>query len=377
MLQKLERPLHWNERRGVLWRPALPCWVRLCLALLLVGSLLLPLGVTAAEYAGLWRIDEKSAGIQVSYPENGFAGACVSLSGGSEVAGEIRLLSQINRHRFGSVVVSVSGDVDPVAVHVQMSVKGKSVWGATEYSFESLDVVVPLNGEELAIEALELVAGANPWTVTFCGMEFSNEQYALRFTSDCAGLDFVSSGASLRLVADEDWVALGREMTGGMALFRLAGAWGYQDASLQVATTFPSQLFYVALAVDEEPVLQPGESMSGLFEYEGGDQRDYALVVKGKGHTLGSVDWRASISWEVSGGAPPEVMADALELQEDVAGLGDTLATNARDAREMEKLGGGCHSTDRAGSPGVLLLLVLLALGGCLIKPEMLRRVRG
>jgi hypothetical protein len=342
-------------------------WLAVFLA---AGSWALSLPVMAAEYVGLWRVEEESPGINVSYPDNGFSGACVSLSGGTEMAGKIRLLSQINRHRFESVKVTVSGMVDPTAVHVQLSAKGKSVWGADGYSFDSLDVVVPLKGAELAIEALELAAGATPWAVTFCGLEFANEAYALRFTSDCAGLDFVSIGDSLRLVADEDWVALGREITGGMALFGLAGAWGYQESSLQVASTFPDQLFYVALAVNDEPVLQPDESMPGLLDYPGGDLRDYALVVKGKGHTVGSVNWQASVSWHVSGGSSPELSGEVRESFGDTQESGNDVVKDVPDAGGSERGSGGCSANSRAGSPGVILLLVLLVIGGYLLGPR-------
>ncbi len=332
----------------------------IALAILMAGAWS---SAEASEYVGLWRIDEAAPGIAVTFPDNGFDGACVSFSNGSGEAGEVQLESQINRHRFSSLSLMASGKLDPAVVHVQLAVKGKTAWGATDFDFDEVPVALQLAGYEVTIAAKELAATEDEWTVTLCGMEFANPRFGLRFTSDCAGYDFVEGEASLRLVVDEDWLALEREMIGGMGLFGLSSVWPDGDVELTCQTTFPEQLFYSAVAVDDMPVLQPQVGIPANMDFVSGTPGDHALVVKAKGPVVGAAQWRTSLSWL------PEEVTEQVESEDLVAG--DSSATVdvaappevVADGGETAGSGGsGCQASGGSGGPALAFLLVLLAL---------------
>ena len=319
---------------------------------------------TASEYIGLWRFDEAAPGISVTFPDNGFDGACLSFSNGGGDAGEVQLESQINRHRFSTLSLVASGQLDPAIVHVQLSVKGKTAWGATDYDFAEQPVMLQLEGYEVTIAAKELAASEDQWTVTLCSLEFSNPQYSLRFTSDCAGYDFVAGDSSLRLIADEDWLALKRDMVGGMGLFRLSSGWADSELDLTCQTTFPDQLFFSALAVDDMPVLQPDVGVPGTMTFIPGTPGEHALVVKTKGPVVGNAEWRTSLSWKAP--PPPPATVDSADLVG-----GDSLsAEDAQDGFDgpvdgevnKDSGSGSCRASDGSSRPVLAFLLALLVL---------------
>ena len=81
-----------------------------------------------SEYIGLWKVDRDGDGVALDFPDNGFDGACARFSGGGEGEGQVRVESQMVRFRFDRVTMKAGGNVDPQNVHVQVSVKGKTVW---------------------------------------------------------------------------------------------------------------------------------------------------------------------------------------------------------------------------------------------------------
>lgn len=320
-------------------------------------------GLSASEYVGLWRVDEVAPGISVTFPDNGFGGACVAFSNGGIEAGEVRLESQINRHRFDTLTLSASGALDPAVVHVQLAVKGKTAWGAGNFDFAEVPVAVQLDGYEVTIAAKELAEGEGAWTVTMCGMEFSNSRYSLRFTSDCAGFDFMAGDDSVRLVVDEDWLALEREMVGGMGLFELSSAWAGAEVDLTCQTTFPEQLFYSALAVDDKPLLEPQVGVPVAMVFVAGTPGDHALVVKAKGPVVGNADWKTSLGWQVETVASADGVADILGADLRVEVAGETSSDVEAEAGEASaNSGSGCRASRGGGGPVFAFLLALLLL---------------
>ncbi len=328
-------------------------------------ALLLLLAATAAdaaEYVGLWRLDEGSPGIAVDYPDNGFHGACVRLSNG-EGTGELRLESQVNRHRFEKLSLQVSGQVNPLQVHVQLRVKNKTAWIASEPSYDAQPVQLKLDGYEVTIEAKEMTEEVADWELSLCGLELRNDRYAMRFTSDCAGFDVDERSDEVRVIVDEDWFSLGREMAGGMGIFGLAGLWQQEEATLTVASSFPAPLFFAALAVDDKPILQPATGEPASWDYPPGDPADYQLVVKAKAPTVGKLEWRASLGWAGTSAAPePEGDLVAEPGPSDLAA-----ETAGDDAVATEAEPGGGSGGCRAGPPAhahewALLFLFLLLL---------------
>ncbi len=318
----------------------------------------------ASEYVGLWRMDVVSPGIHVTFPDSGFDGACVAFSNGGSEAGEVRLESQINRHRFTELAFFASGNLDPAVVHVQTAVKGKTAWGANDFDFSQLPVAIQLDGYEVTIEAKELEESDYPWTMAMCGLEFSNPRYKLRFTSDCAGLDFVDGDDFVKVVVDEDWLALGREIVGGMGLFGLTAAWADAQVDLTCETTFPEQLFYTALAVDDLPLLQPQVGVPATMTFESGTMGDHAVVVKAKGPVVGHTKWKTTLTWQEQPSLPELVTNDlrsgdsvaAEDVAMDVLSEGDTSGNGGEG-------NGGCNSTGSGeGYPLLAFLLALLAL---------------
>jgi uncharacterized protein (TIGR03382 family) len=320
--------------------------------------------VSASEYVGLWRMDVVSPGIHVAFPDNGFGGACVAFSNGGVEAGEVRLESQINRHRFTTLTFFASGNLDPATVHVQTAVKGKTAWGANDFDFSQLPVAIQLDGYEVTIEAKELAESEYPWTMAMCALEFSNPRYNLRFTSDCAGFDFVDGDDFVKVVVDEDWLALEREIVGGMGLFGLTSAWGDAPVELTCETTFPEQLFYTALAVDDLPLIQPQVGTPATMTFESGTTGDHAVVVKAKGPVVGKTEWKTTLSWQEQY-TPPEVKESDLRAADSrfMPDLETGTDISADLPGESGQGNGGCDSSGSVGgSPLLAFLLALLAL---------------
>jgi hypothetical protein len=320
--------------------------------------------VSASEYVGLWKMDVVSPGIHVAFPDNGFGGACVAFSNGGVEAGEVRIESQINRHRFTTLTFFASGNLDPAIVHVQTAVKGKTAWGANDFDFSQLPVAIQLDGYEVTIEAKELAESEYPWTMAMCGLEFSNPRYSLRFTSDCAGLDFVDGDDFVKVVVDEDWFSLEREMVGGLGLFGLTAAWADAQVELTCETTFPEQLFYTALALDDLPLIQPQVGLPATMTFESGTTGDHAVVVKAKGPVVGKTEWKTTLSWQAQD-TPPESETNDLRAADSlfISDL-ETAADSSGDlSGESVQGNSGCDSSrSGGGSPPIAFLLALLAL---------------
>jgi hypothetical protein len=192
-------------------------------------------------------------------------------------------------------------------VHVQVSVKGKTVWTADEVEFSDVPLDVELGGYELVLEAKKLSPGAEAWEVGFCGMAFHCGELAVRFTSDCAGFDVVPGAGQVSIVPDEDWYSLGWEMAGGMAAFldkgslpapRVAGA----PVPVAVLSTYPSKHFFVAVGQNGKPVLEPEEGTSGTVSVDPGIPGELELAVKAKTTLKGEKQWGATFVW--AGAAP-------------------------------------------------------------------------
>ena len=219
--------------------------------------LLLSSRADGTEYVGLWKIDAEGDEIALSFPDNGLAGACVSLSGGEGEPGGLRIESQIVRGRFQQLSMDVTGTLPPGAPEIALLVGDKIAWLGTTGSYDPEPVVAPLGGNEFAIEAKGGGEALEPWEIKFCNMELAGEQFSLKFTSDCAGFDFEKGPGKFRIIVDEDWSALGREMAGGMALFEPFAIADDASAQLTAQSSFPGAFFRTSVLLDGKPAVEP------------------------------------------------------------------------------------------------------------------------
>jgi hypothetical protein len=328
----------------------------------------------ASQWVGLWKVDATADGIVVDFPDGGFSGACVRLANGAPGPGEIRVESQIVRHRFDSVSLVIDAALNPEIVHAQVAVKNASAWAAQTFYYENTAIKVPLDGQEFAFQAKKLQESDQGWEIKFCRLELANQDFTLRFTSDCAGYDFEAKAGRLTLLADEDWVALEREMSGGMGFFSLTSSWleteGAAGVSLDVANAFPSQLFYVALARDGKPIVEAMEGEAQTVSLLPEETAGLQFVVKTKTPTVGEAAWKAVLARTAipapAEPAPESAAGDSVSAAD--AGTGrDGAAESAAppaDANAGEQGGeGGCSlsagATPPAAGPGSALLALL------------------
>lgn len=323
----------------------------------------------ASDYVGMWKIDMEGEGIAYSFPDNGFSGACVHLSNNGEPEGHVRLESQLVRHRFDRVAMSAKGFLDPANVHVQVTVKGKTQWTADLFEFEEGPMEFDLDGHEFAIEAMKLAPSQAEWSVSLCGMELANDTFTVRFTSDCAGFDFDHKGGPLRIVVDEDWYALKRPLAGGLGVFGLGEAWhgGSQgEISLEAFTSYPAQLFYVALAANELPLLEPEEGEMKVLKLSPAEAEGLQFVVKAKSEVVGQLEWYARLLVHET-----STVENAVEESADVVTSPESAETVEPEVASGNKNDGGC-SVGTTGCPraALVLLLVLLAVFSLAMMPK-------
>jgi len=332
-------------------------------ALITIGFLLLAVPAAASEYVGLWKVDREGSGVDLSFPDNGFAGACVRFSGTGEEPGHVRIESQIVRHRFDSFAAVVDGGLDPLNVHVQATVKGKTVWTAPGFALKQLPLLIPLGGHEITLEAKKLDPGTGDWGISICGIELSNERFSLRFTSDCEGFDLEVGDSSLMIMADEDWYSLGWEMSGGMGVFDLERSLSAGPGSvspINLSSFFPTQLFYAAFANNDKPLVELGEGETAQYEVQLPAAGELQFVVKAKTPMKGMSAWKASVRWDISTSKPetlPEACDDILapqELESPSDTAGSDLAGSGPDK--------GCSYCMTPGSMASLFLLLTGAL---------------
>jgi len=297
--------------------------------------------VLASDYVGLWKVDGEPGGIALSFPDNGFSGACLQLSHGGNAPGEIKVESQIVWHRFDSVSMVVDGALDPQNVHVQVSVKGKTVWAGDTFYFEQFPLELQLDGYEFSVEAKKIGSSDHGWTISFCGMEFMSESYLARFTSDCAGFDFAVKDNMFKIAVDEDWFSLKREMVGGFSL--ISGSWGLPPGispiNLEFFSSYPNQLFYVALALDDKPVLELETDEPKYLPVDPTTGSPVQFVVRAKGPVIGQMEWYSSLN---AGSEAPRVVSPE-SASSDI--LYEPVEVAEADSSEESGAGGsGCAS---------------------------------
>jgi hypothetical protein len=325
---------------------------------ILLVALLLSSVADATEYTGLWKVEQSGDGLEFAFPEQGFSGACITIQSGAGNEGQLTLESQIVRHRFDSARFRVDGFLDPNVVHLQARAKNIVVWAATEYTYDSAIQEVALDGYELVIETLVIAPEAEPWSVTLCDLTFVNSRFELRFTSDCEGFDFVETANEIRIITDEDWLALGFEMKGGMGLFGLDPLWLEEPPDyLNLTSTFPESLFHVALAQGDTPILEPSDSNPFDTPLNADPAAPYALVVKSKQPIPAQQEWRATLRWQEA--LPKPTAEPAIE------GTPDLITTDTMSVETVEQTGSPKGSGCAAGSAGTgtyasALLLILL-----------------
>ena len=332
-------------------RRGLPALVGLAAALLLLSQ---PAG--GSEYVGLWRIDGEDQGITVSFPDNGLAGACVSLAGGAGGAGgEVRVESQIVRGRFQKLALEVSGALPPGAPKVALLVGGKVAWQASAFAFDKEPVTAALNGNEFVIDAKGGAGDVDPWELSFCAMDFMGAELTLRFTSDCAGFDFRKDAGGIRIIVDEDWAALGRQMAGGMALFEPFVIADQGGASLTAQSSFPSAFFRVSVLLDGSPAAEPGMGEPKTVQFAPGESGEIGFVVQVTTPLPADSAWGATLTWE-----PLPTALGEVDDGPDAVGKADT-------ADEVADSGtGGCAADRRPSRCDGLVVLLVGALVGCL-----------
>ncbi len=310
----------------------------------LVTGLSLCAPALASDYIGLWRVDRTGEGVMLGFPDNGFDGACIRFTAGPEETGEVKVESQIVRHRLDALRFRVTGKLDPDKVHVQVSVKGKTVWIGAGLSLDE-QVELPLDGWEATFHIARLETEVEPFDVSFCDLEFLAPEWTVRFTSDCAGLDLDVRDDRLSLIADEDWAALGRDMNGGIGIFGLSPGWLAGQGDVYLSSSFPHGMFDVAVASGGKPILEAQEGLSQPvpFDPEGPDTLE--LVVKVKEPAPGQPAWRASLDW----GEPPGT-AEALDDASAEADMGDLIGADVA-CQPADALGAEGQAPDGTGCP--------------------------
>jgi len=339
---------NFSQRGPDVFRRGLPALAGLAAALLL-----LPQPAGGSEYVGLWKIDGKDQGIVVSFPDNGLAGACVSLEGGA--GGEVRVESQIVRGRFQKLALEVSGALPPGAPEIALLVGGKVAWEASAFAFDKEPVTAALNGNEFVIETKGGAGDAEPWELSFCAMELVGEELTLRFTSDCAGFDFRRETGGIRIIVDEDWAALERQMAGGLALYEPFVIADQGGAGLTAQSSFPGAFFRVTVLLDGSPAAEPGMGEPKTVQFAPGESGEIGFVVQVTTPLPADSAWVAGLTWEL---LPPHVG--------EVDGGPDVLGSADRADEGPVRRTGGCAADRRPSCRGGLAVLLLGALICCL-----------
>jgi hypothetical protein len=352
---------------------------RSCLAApsVLVCCLALSLPVAASDFIGVWRVDQVGEGVKLDFPDNGFDGACIRFTNGMEEAGEVKVESQIVRHRLDAVRFHATGDIAPDNIHVQVTVKGKTAWIGAGLSFDQT-VELPLDGWEATFHIAKLEPSTAAFEVSLCDLEFVAAEWTVRHTSDCAGLDFDIRDDRLVLRADEDWAVLGREMKGGMGIFGLSPQWLAGQGDVYLHSSFPGETFDVAVVSGGSPILEAEEGLSQPVSIDPASEDPIDFVAKVKTPAPGLAVWHASLDWgppsapDAADGASPGSAGDAFGTADAICSaadgsLVDGLAADGSGCPTPPKhKGGGCSAM-----PSAVPLpwgLLALALAGVLAR---------
>jgi len=172
----------------------------------------------------------------------------------------------------------------------------------------------------------------------------------------------------LQLLVDEDWFALHREMTGGMGFFELAvpPASLAEEPTLRAHNDFPNKLFFVALASDQKPLLEPEEGESKEFVVPVGETAGLEFVVKAKAPVKGQMDWGASLAWAVGTSRPESVES----LPDGVPATDATTVTLEAVEDSHDKKGKSCGAGPVSAAPRGLVLVALSLLLLVILRPR-------